>query len=292
MIDYISLKNWSFEVKVHECSPRDFILYALGCGVGTQPMLPGDLEYLFEKNLKVLPSMVATICTPGFWWRDPRTGVSWQSVLHAEQDVEFIQSMPLSGRVFGINRVTHVHDRGVGKGAVVSLERELKNDRGELLAVAKRIEVLRDDGGFSVKDGLHDPLPPRLERHSIPVTPCDFTWNSKIDPRAHYIFRLSGDPNPLHIDPEVANLAGFDQPIFHGLGLYGMTTHGLISHLVQGQTHRLKRLAVKFSAPTYPGEQLCFSVWRVTPIKYHFCVDSIDRNIRVLENGVAVFSEQ
>ena len=292
MIDYTTLKNWRFEVKQHQCSARDAMLYALGCGVGSAPMQEGDLDFVFEKSLKVLPSMVASICTPGFWWREPGTGVAWQSVLHAEQDVEFIQGLPLSGRVLGHNRVTHVHDRGASKGAVVALEREIVNENGDVLALAKRIEVLRDDGGFSAKDGLHDPLPARLERHGEPNTQSDWTWTTRIDPRAHYIFRLSGDPNPLHIDPDIARLAGFERPIFHGLGLYGMTTHGLISRLALGHVHRLKRLAVKFSAPTYPGEQLCYRVWRKTAQRYHFYVQSVDRNIKVLENGVAELTEE
>jgi hypothetical protein len=149
MIDYTTLKNWRFEVKEHQCSPRDAMLYALGCGVGSEPMQEGDLDFVFEKNLKVLPSMVATICTPGFWWREPGTGVAWQSVLHAEQDVAFFQGLPLSGRVWGHNRVTHVHDRGASKGAVVALEREIVNEQGEVLALAKRIRQRRIARSFA-----------------------------------------------------------------------------------------------------------------------------------------------
>lgn len=289
MIDYLTLKNWPFGVIDFSYDVKEVILYALGCGVGTRSLNSIDLDFLYEKNLKVLPSMAATICTPGFWWRNAETKVHWPSVLHAEQDVEFIKELPRSGRVKGYNRVTHVHDRGQSKGAVVALERKIVDDLGETIAVAKRIEILRSDGGFSQKDGRHDPLPPRLDRHDMDKGQSYCSWNAQIDPRAHYIFRLSGDPNPLHIDPEAAKTAGFEKPIFHGLGLFGLTTYLMLSNLVDGEVGKLKRLATKFSAPTYPGEHLTYRVWKIKEGFFHFNVESVDRKITVLENGLVEF---
>jgi hypothetical protein len=163
LIDYDVLKGWDFGEITHTYSARDTILYALGIGFGHDPLDCDQLRFLLENGLQVVPSMAAVLGGPGSWWRDPRVGADWPRVLHAQQDVEVFARLEPAAMVTGLNRVTALCDRGPERGAVAALEREIRDAvTGELLARAKRIEILRGDGGFSSRGGSSDAEPERL----------------------------------------------------------------------------------------------------------------------------------
>jgi len=290
MVDYQALKHWPFGTIAHRYDARDCILYALGCGLGHDPLDRRQLRFVYEQDLLAMPSMAAVIGTPGSWWRLPGTGVAWEHVLHAEQDLRLFQPLPTAAAMQAENRVTHLHDRGAGRGAVARLVRDVRDSAGGLVARASRIEVLRHDGGFSAETGLHDEAPPRLPDMPAMSRPADIQISLPIIAQAALIYRLSGDPNPLHADPEVARAAGFDQPIFHGLGSFGVAAHAVLQGCCGYRPDRLRRLAVRFCAPVYPGETLRFQIWRTGDDSARFCADSADRSVRVLDKGIAEFS--
>lgn len=286
MITYNTLRNWSFGAITHQYGEIDVMRYALGCGMGADPMEDRELQFVYEKTLKVLPSMAAVIGSPGSWWRIPETKVSWQHVLHAQQDVSFHQTLPVSATMQAHNQVTHLHDRGVGKGALAGLKREIYDEGGRHIATASRIEVLRADGGFSVNDGIHDEAPERLS--DIPKNLTNLTEiDLPILPQGALLYRLNGDPNPLHADPVVAKQAGFERPIFHGLGSFGYAAHAILKSSCHFEPAALKRLALRFTSPVYPGETLRFSIWRRHPLLVNFQAHSKERGILVLDCGLA-----
>ena len=286
MITYSTLRNWTFGLITHRYGELDVIRYALGCGIGMDPLDRKQLQFVYEKNLKVLPSMAAVIGSPGSWWRIPETKVSWQHVLHAQQDVHFHQALPLSATMQAHNQVTHLHDRGTGKGAVAGLKREIYDEKGQRIATATRIEVLRADGGFSAHDGIHDEAPDRL-----PAIPNNLGPAIEIDlpilPQGALLYRLNGDPNPLHVDPVVAQQAGFERPIFHGLGSFGYAAHAILKGCCNFEPEALKRLALRFTSPVYPGETLRFSIWRRHSRLVNFQAFSKERRMLVLDCGLA-----
>lgn len=286
MIAYHTLRNWSFGVISHRYDERDVIRYALSCGLGSDPTDLGQLRFVYEKDLKVLPSMAAVIGSPGSWWRIPETKVTWHKVLHAQQDVVFHRSLPIAGMMHAHNRVTHLHDRGPEKGAIAGLTREIYDSDNQLVATASRIEVLRADGGFSSLDSLHDAPPDRLA--NIPTDlPPPATLELPILPQGALLYRLNGDPNPLHADPAVAKQAGFKQPIFHGLGSFGFAAHAILKSCCNLEPQALKRLALRFTSPVYPGETLRFSIWRRNARLVNFQAHSKEREILVLDCGLA-----
>lgn len=286
MITYNTLRNWPFGVIKHQYAEHDVIRYALSCGMGADPTDSQQLCFVYEKDLKVLPSMAAVIGSPGSWWRIPETHVTWQHVLHAQQDVSFHQPMPIRGVMHARNRVTHLHDRGFEKGAVAGLVREIFDDKNQHIATASRIEVLRADGGFSEKDGHHDSPPARLP--DIPKNLGSPTIHDLfILPQGALLYRLNGDPNPLHADPAVAKQAGFMKPIFHGLGSFGFAAHAILKSCCNFNPHALKRLALRFTSPVYPGETLRFSIWRRNAHLVNFQAHSKEREILVLDCGLA-----
>ncbi len=131
---------------------------------------------------------------------DALISVDYESNLHAEQDLELFAPVPVAAKVVARNRVTALHDHGREKGALAEIERNISDEAGRPIARLRRIEVLRCSGGFSQISGMHDPhsaFLPRIEETRAP----DIIKEVPISPRAGLIYRLSGDYNPLHVDP-------------------------------------------------------------------------------------------
>lgn len=288
MIDYDTIRNRRFADITHTYSARDTILYALGIGMGYDPLDREQLRFLMEPDLRVVPSMAAVLGSPGMWWQDPATGADWARILHAEQDVEIQTSLRPSATVIASNRVTALHDRGSERGAAAAMVREIRDaSNGDLLARASRVEVLRGDGGFSARESRSDPAPERLPALTCTERTPDAILELPSLPQTALIYRLSGDYNPLHADPEVARRAGFERPILHGLASFGMATHAILRGVCGYDAQRLKRIAMRFTAPVYPGETLRFELWRVTEQRTHFRAHVVERGVKVLDSGIA-----
>lgn len=286
MLDYLAVKNWDFGEIEHAYSERDTMLYALGCGFGSDPLDAGQLRFVFEPGLQSVPSMAAVLGTPGLWWRDERTGANWVKLVHGEQDVRLFGPLPVKGTVMAKNRVITLADKGQGKGAIAEILREIfDRESGELIAHAKQTAFLRGDGGFSARTGIADPVPAGLPAIDERAPDLELALTSVA--QTALIYRLSGDYNPLHADPEVAGAAGFDRPILHGLCTYGMATHALLRAYCDYQPQRLQRLAVRFTSPVYPGETVTFQIWEDGPRRLRLRARVAARDVTVLNNGIA-----
>lgn len=236
--------------------PRDCMLYALGVGFGADPTDGAELPFVFEEPaLKVVPSMAAVLAGPGFWARDPAAGIDWRRFLHAEQEVVLHRPLPARGTVRARARVTRVIDKGEGKGALIYLERVLRDADGPL-ATVRVVNLARGNGGHGGDTG------PQPRPHALPARSADHMFETGIDARAALIYRLSGDPNPLHADPAVARAAGFARPILHGLCSFGIAVRAILATYCAHEPARLAAIGVRFSAPVYPGERLRFDLWR------------------------------
>ena len=240
---------------------KDAILYALALGYGEDPVDPAQIQYAYEKQLRVVPSMVAVMCSPGFWLADPIFGVKTEMVVHAEHAIEFHKPLAPSGRLRGEMSVVDVIDRGLGKGAMIISKRLIMDeDTDQQIATIVQHTLCRGDGGFSGEQitpltGTH---PAKVVYDSNP----DWSVTLKTLPQAALLYRLFADLNPLHADPEVAQKAGFDRPILHGLCTYGMVCRALLQACTDGESNRLHLLAGKFTAPVFPGDSLCIEVWK------------------------------
>jgi acyl dehydratase len=285
MLDYEICKNWTFPDLVHRYNERDTMLYALGLGFGQDPMDRGALRFVYEQELQAVPTMAAVMGSPGIWWRDPKTGADAVKLVHGEQDVRVLRSLPVKGRVIARNRVVSLTDKGAGKGAVAVVLRTLVDEAsGETVAESRNVTFLRGDGGFSAGGGKSDPGPEPLP--AVPERAADIEVSYATRPEAALIYRLSGDVNPLHADPDVAAKAGFDRPILHGLCTYGMAARAVIERVLDHDASRLKRLALRFTSPVWPGETVRYELWREggALLRLRASVDA--RKTVVLNNGV------
>lgn len=281
-IDYERLMHWQFPERVQSYARRDTMLYALGLGLGAEPTDEKQLQYVYEERLKALPTMAVVLASPGSWLRDPGTGVDYLKVVHGEQWLELHRPLPVEATVVGRSRVTAVIDKGAGKGALIYVERRLFSQPGdEPLATLAMSTFARGDGGFGGPASA--PTPPL---HTLPEGAPERTCDLATLPRQALLYRLSGDYNPLHADPEVARAAGFPVPILHGLCTYGIAGHAILRTYCDYDASRLRALQVRFSAPVYPGETLRTEMWRDGGVISFRC-KALERDAIVLSNGRA-----
>jgi acyl dehydratase len=285
MLDYHAVKNWDFGEIAHPYTTRDVMLYALGVGIGSDPLHEGQLRFVYEKDLQTVPSMASVLGSPGFWWKDPRTGADWVKLVHGEQHLQLFKPLPTAATVLARNRVLSITDKGAGKGAIAVIRRELIDQAsGEALAQSTNVTFLRGDGGYSEQSGSSDPAPPLLP--AVPDRPPDIEVDLASLAHQALIYRLSGDYNVLHADPAVARAAGFSRPILHGLCTYGMAAHALLKTVCDYEAGAIRRLAMRFTAPVYPGESVRFQLWRRDARSLHLRARVEERDAVVLNNGI------
>lgn len=287
MIDFDQTKAWRSGPVRQTYTTRDTILYALGLGLGSDPMDPRQLRYVYEKDLVVLPTMAAVLASPGAWMRErTELGIDFLKLVHGEQGVTIHQPLPVSGTVVGESRVTRIVDKG--KGAVMHVEKTLTDaDSGALLATAEQVLFLRGDGGFSGGRGGDAPAP---SLPAVPESAPDTLLEVPTRPEAALIYRLSGDTNPLHADPTVAAKAGFPKPILHGLATWGNAARALVQQFADHDPSRLRGIRARLTSPVYPGETLVVEAWRVAEGEVAFRVRVIERDVVVLNNGRALIA--
>lgn len=284
-IDYHKLKSWPFPEFEHAYAQRDTILYALGLGFGADPMDESQLRFVYEKDLLAVPTMAVVLGYPGFWVRNPDSGIDWVKVLHGEQRLVLHKPLASAGTVVGRNRVRSIVDKGFGKGATLVTERTIYDKRsGELLATVEQVTLCRGDGGYSAGGQPSDAPLPALP--GVPQAPPHMQCDLPTRPEAALIYRLSGDPNPLHADPAVARAAGFPRPILHGLATFGVAAHALMKACCGYEPARLRSIAARFTAPVFPGETLRTEIWDAGGDVF-FRARALERDTIVLNNGHA-----
>jgi acyl dehydratase len=283
-MDYEALKSWQFQDVRQSYSKRDTMLYALGLGLGADPMDGEQLRFVYERELAALPTMAVVLGGPGMWVREPRIKADWKRVLHGEQGLTLFRPLPVEGTVIGRTRLTGVIDRGAEKGAFVFTERDVIDaSSGERIALLQSTSVLRGDGGFG------GPAGPTPETHALPSRAPDLSVAIQTLPQSALIYRLSGDMNPLHADPEIAAAAGFPRPILHGLCTFGVAGHALLKSCCNYRPERLSSMRVRFSAPAFPGETIRTEIWR-EGATISFRARVVERDVIVLNNGRAELS--
>ncbi|WP_028226349.1 MaoC/PaaZ C-terminal domain-containing protein [Paraburkholderia ferrariae] len=284
MLNYEAVKNYDFPEVTHTYTERDSILYALGIGFGADPVHPGHLRHVVEGGLRTVPTMATVLAKPDRWATDPRTGIDFVKLVHGEQDVVMHRPIPAAGTLRARSQIGTICDKGAGKGAVVEVSRELRDQEGELYASVRQTVFLRGDGGYSEHCGKSDEPPAALP--AAPTTPPELQVDLGTLEQSALIYRLSGDLNPLHSDPDTARKAGFPRPILHGLCTYGMAAHAAMQALCDYDGTRIRRLATRFSSPVFPGETIRFRFWRRADGTYQLDASVPQRNTTVLSHGV------
>jgi acyl dehydratase len=243
-------------------SDKDVMLYALGIGLGADPLDEKELAFVYERGLKVVPTAATVLAAgaraaPGGEDAAPaglrQSQLNRVMVVHGEQKVELHRPLPASGAFTSSSRTVGVFDKGKDKGAVVVNETVWTNKAGDKIVTLTSSTFARGDG-LSV----------------------DFATR----PDQALLYRLNGDRNPLHSDPDFARRAGFDKPILHGLCTYGITCRAVLAAITNYDPEAILSHQVRFSAPVFPGDVITVDLWRDEKV--------ISLEARVKARGVTV----
>ena len=260
---------------------RDTILYALGVGAGLSDAVD-ELDFVFERRLKALPTLALVLGTPGFWAMDPRAGLDWIQILHGEQTLKLFRPLEPQGMLVGQTLIGEIADKGPGRPAMLKSRRTLSTPSGALVAEMEEVWVLRGGGGFGGdRDLPHDALPP------MPDRPADARLDLPTARNQALLYRLSGDRNPLHVEPSTAKLGGFDGPILHGLGTMGVIGRALVHLAAKGDPALLTEMRLRFTAPVVPGDIVRTEIWHEADRSVRFRASVPSREAVVVDGGVA-----
>lgn len=241
---------------------KDVMLYALGVGMGRDPLDEKELPFVYENNgLKVVPTFASVInrgeAPPERQRMPQKSQINFALVVDGERRITFHKPLPARCEVVADERYLDILDKGEGKGAVLIQERVVReaNSNDKLFTIVSSI-FARGDGGFGGRAEGGPDLHPIPERAADQVKECDTR------PDQAFLYALSGDRNPLHRDPAFAKLVGFPRPILHGLCSYGTACRAVLSTLAGYRPERIRQFDVRFSKPVFPGETLVVELWQ------------------------------
>jgi len=260
-----------------EYTVQDSILYALGVGLGEDPLDTRELPFVYEGGgLHTVPTM-ASMLLPSTFLND--CGWDFGQVLHSALRIELYRPLPPAARLLVNRRVAGVQDRGPRKGARIEVESEVRLARDDTVLFTLGSTLLaRGDGGFGGPPG-ETSLPHRLPKRA-PDLVCDLPTRSS----QALLFRLSGDMNPLHADPEISRAAGFHMPIMHGRCTTGMACHAILKTICDYDFTLIRGVDVRFTSPVFPGDVVTTEMWQDRNIISFRCLIK-ERDATVINNG-------
>jgi acyl dehydratase len=253
------------------------ILYHLGLGAGNPATDANELEYTYEKNLKVLPSfgVIPTFGSMGGLGSVPGLEFNFAMLLHGEQDLQIHQPIPPEATITNKSKIAEIWDKG--KAALVVLQVDSTDEAGKPLFTNRFSLFLRGEGGFGGEAGpkAGNAAPDRAPDGEIEVPTL---------PQQALIYRLSGDKNPLHADPEFAKMGGFDTPIIHGLCSYGVVCKAVVDAVLGGDVTKVARYSARFAGVGFPGETYVVSYWKEGD-KILIAAKSKERDAKIISNA-------
>lgn len=257
---------------------RETMLYAIGIGMGEDPLDGNELPYVFEQPaLKTVPSL-ATVLARMPILKD--SGFDYTKVVHGEQRLTLHRPLPPEGELLADARVTEAYDKGPGKGAVIYTETKVRSAAdGQPMFTLLSATFARGDGGFGGPAGS-GPRP-----HALPERKPDGTATLPTRKDQALLYRLNGDRNPLHADPELARRVGFPAPILHGLCTYGVACRAILKEVAAYDHRRITGFDVRFSAPVYPGEAIATDYWVDGATVSFRCRIPSRQDVVVIDNG-------
>ncbi len=229
---------------------KDVVLYALGVGAGAS-----ELEYCYEKRLKVLPSFSIAASFDFLAHVAVASQINLAGLLHGEQRLIFHHPIPTTGALTTRGKITHYYDRGADKGALVMAESDTWHSSGLKLFTSVATLFARLDGGFGGETAPKNTVvfPDRMPDIVVDAHPSE---NQAL------LYRLSGDVFDLHVDPDFARMAGFEKPIMHGLCTHGYACRALIQSLTPGAPEKVRRMDCRFTKSLYPGVPIQTQIWK------------------------------
>ncbi|HET6610736.1 MAG TPA: MaoC/PaaZ C-terminal domain-containing protein [Kofleriaceae bacterium] len=254
---------------------KDAVLYALGVGAKID-----ELAFLNDADgPKVLPTFAVVPSFDALIAVTSKLGANPLMVVHGEQTVNLLRPIAPAGKLVTTAEVTGIYDKG--KGALCVVKAETRDGDGEAVFENVFSIFVRGAGGFGGERGPETPKndPPEGAEPAFSVTETTAAEQAAL-------YRLSGDLNPLHINPQFAKMAGFDRPILHGLCTYGFAGRAVLKTLCGGDPSRFKSFSARFSGVVFPGDSLTTRGWDLGGGRFAIQTTTGDGRT-VLSNSVA-----
>jgi len=253
---------------------RDLIIYALGIG-----FVKEDLSYVYEgaKDFKAFPTYGVILPSQAGAEAFLSTKANFAMVVHGEQTLQMHNPLPRNATVLTTAVIEGIYDKG--SGALIVMRFDSQDKKGTPLCSNWMGAFVRGAGGFG---GTPQP---KKEIPAVPQKNPDFIFEAQTAANQAALYRMSGDRNPLHIDPAVAKAVGFKEPILHGLCTYGVVGRRFVKEALQGDSGRLKSYAARFSSPVIPGDALQTKIWQAEPNLFLLEVYN-SKGEAILKNGV------
>jgi acyl dehydratase len=257
------------------------ILYALGIGIGMDPLDREQIKFVHERELKAFPTLATVL---GWMGRltDPAFGIDARMVVAASLKVTLHRPLQVRDTLTSDPRIVEIIDKGAGRHAIIQSARTLSAADGAAVAIVESTSIARGHGGFGGK-AVDSPEP-----HPVPEAPPDAACDLPTPPNLALIYRLLGDENPLHIDPASAKSSGYARPILHGSATFGIAAHAILRVTAGYDPTRLASIEARFSRPVFPGETIRTELWRDGGGgEVSFRCRVLERDEIVLTNGLA-----
>lgn len=282
-----ALAGQKTEHRSMEYTWRDMALYALAVGASAD-----DLMYTYEKNMKAIPTfgVLPYWGTVNIYPRIPRPEPASQladaiihstvAPLHMEHELRYYRPIdPIKGTLVFQDVIKDVYDRGEGKGAVIKTQSDVYDEAGNLLCTNISSTLFQEGGGYGGKPMPKSPV-------VIPDAEPDLTVDDYISPTQNVLYRLTGDTNLVHVDPDFARERGFEKVFMQGLCSFGFACRMAIKGLIPGEPERMTRIYAQMRSILYMGTPIQLQLWRVGEAKAYFRL--IDRNTgaKILDRGV------
>jgi acyl dehydratase len=257
---------------------RDVMLYALGVGAGA-----GELAFTYERDLQVLPTFGVIPAFPALFAMGSAMEVNPMMVLHGEQRIELHAPLPTRGTLTTTPTIRAIYDKG--KGALLVVDAVTVDAQGRRLCTNTFGAFARGEGGFGGDRGPSGP------KHMPPDRAPDAVVAMPTLPQQALLYRLSGDMNPLHADPEFAKLGGYDRPILHGLCTFGHVGRAVLQRFCGNQPERFRALDVRFAGVVFPGETIVTEMWKIAPGQIIVRARTQERGEAVITSAAATVEE-
>jgi acyl dehydratase len=232
---------------------RDVVLYALSIGAQAE-----ELPFVYENakgGLRVFPSFSVVMGMDLLIDLFKDLQVDLSRFIHGEQAIKLHRTIPSEGKTLIEGEIAHIYDKV--KGALIVWRKKVMTEGGDPLAETESGIFYLGEGGFGGDPG------PKAEILEPPKrTEPDFTVSHFIPENQAALYRLNGDFNPLHVDPDFAKRGGFPRPILHGLCTYGHAVRAILFKACNGEVGRFKEFKTRLSGVVYPGDSLVTEGWR------------------------------